>query len=126
MKNLFMEFLTAIEGLIAKIKLDLEAIGSALWPAIEAAFTAAEQAEINALIPIAENVVNGINNETDPKTLFSTALAGLETSLIASGKTFILTLATQAVTLAIDNLKGNTGTGNQGVLQGGTDTTTTA
>lgn len=110
-----MEFLTAVEGLIAKIKVDLEAIGSALWPAIEAAFTAAEQAEINSLIPIAQNVLNGIST-TDPKTLFAETLAGVETSLIAAGKTFILTLATQAVTLAIDNLKGATGTGNQGVV----------
>ena len=116
MKTLFMEFLTAIEGLIAKIKVDLEAIGSALWPAIEAAFTAAEQAEINSLIPIAEGIVNGLNAGTDPKVMFSDALAALETSLVASGKTFVLTLATQAVTLAIDNLKGSTGTGNQGVV----------
>ena len=114
MNNIIATFLSWLKAAISKLEVDLEAIGSALWPAIEAAFTAAEQAEINSLIPIAENVVNGINNETDPKTLFQTALAGLETSLIASGKTFVLTLATQAVTLSIDNLKGSTGTGNQG------------
>lgn len=114
MKTLFMEFLTAIEGLISKIKVDLEAIGSALWPVIEKAFTAAEQAEINSLIPIAENVLVGVNAGTDPKIMFSEALAALETSIVNAGKTFILTLATQALTLAIDNLKGNTGNGNQG------------
>jgi hypothetical protein len=118
-KNIITTFITWIEAGLAKLKVDLEAIGSALWPAIEAAFTAAEQAEINALIPIAENVVTGINNSTDPKQLFADALAGLETSLVASGKTFVLTLATQAVTLAIDNLKGNTGNGNEGVLSAG-------
>ena len=124
MKTLFMDFLTAIEGLIAKIKVDLEAIGSALWPAIEAAFTAAEQAEINALIPIAEQVANGINNSENPKQLFADVLAGVETSLIASGKTFILTLAAQAVTLAIDNLKGAEGTGNAGNMPAGSSTGT--
>ena len=116
MNNLIATFLGWLKAGIAKLEADLEAFGSALWPAIEQAFTAAEQAEINALIPIAESVVNGINEGTDPKTLFSLALAGLETSLIASGKTFVLTLASQAVTLAIDNLKGSSGTGNQGVV----------
>lgn len=122
MKTLFMEFLTAIEGLIAKIKTDLEAIGSALWPAIEAAFTSAEQEEISSLIPIAENVLAGVNSGTDPKAMFSEALAALETSIVNAGKTFVLTLATQALTIAIDNLKGAQGTGNQGNLSGGTQT----
>ena len=122
MKALFVEFLNAVKALISKIEVDLEAIGSALWPAIEAAFTAAEQAEINSLIPIAEGIVNGLNAGTDPKVMFSDALAALETSLVASGKTFVLTLATQAVTLAIDNLKGSTGNGNQGVLDQGNST----
>lgn len=116
MKTLFMDFLTAVEGLIAKIKVDLEAIGSALWPAIEAAFDSAEQEEINSLIPIAEEVINNLNAGDDPKTIFSTALAALETSIVSAGKTFVLTLATQALTIAIDNLKGSSGTGNQGVV----------
>lgn len=126
MKALFMSFLSAIEGLIIKIKVDLEAIGSALWPAIEAAFTTAEQAEINSLIPIAENVLAGVNAGTDPKVMFTEALAALETSLVNAGKTFVLTLATQALTLAIDKLKGNTGAGNEGVLSGGSTGPTTS
>ena len=119
MKNIISSFITWLEEGLAKLKLDIEAIGSALLPAIEQAFTAAEQEEIAALIPIAEGIVNGLDAGTDPKALFSTALAALETSLLASGKTFVLTFAAQAVTLAIDNLKGSTGTGNQGTLEGG-------
>ena len=115
MNKIFSEFITWLEAGLAKLKVDLEAIGSALWPAIEEAFTAAEQQEINALIPIAQEVLSGIGT-TDPKTLFAEALAGVETSLIAAGKTFVLTLASQAVTLAIDKLKGATGTGNEGVV----------
>jgi hypothetical protein len=123
MKNIIATFIGWLEAGLAKLKADIEAIGSALWPAIEAAFTAAEQEEIAALIPIAENVVNGLNDGEDPKTMFSTALASLETSIVATGKTFALTLATQALTIAIDNLKGSQGTGNQGTLPGGTQTT---
>jgi hypothetical protein len=119
MKNIMTTFITWLEAGLAKLKVDLEAIGSALWPAIEAAFTAAEQQEITALIPIAENIVSGMDAGENPKALFSAALAALETSLIASGKTFVLTFAAQAVTLAIDNLKGSSGTGNSGNLSGG-------
>lgn len=124
MKTLFMNFLTAIETLILKIKTDLEVIGSALWPAIEQAFDAAEQSEISLLIPIAENIINGINSGTDPKTMFAEALAALEISIVNSGKAFVLTLATQALTIAIDNLKGSSGTGNGGTVTSGTQTAT--
>ena len=122
MSAIWTTFLNALKGLISTVETDLAAIGSALWPAIEKAFSAAEQAEINALIPIAEGIVNGLNAGTDPKIMFSDALAALETSLISSGKTFVLTLATQAVTLAVDNLKGSTGTGNAGIVTSGTTT----
>jgi hypothetical protein len=114
MKNIILTFVSWLEAGLAKLKVDLEAIGSALWPAIEQAFTAAEQQEIQNLIPIAEGIVSGMDAGEDPKAMFAAALAALETSLIASGKTFVLTLAAQAVTLAIDNLKGSSGTGNGG------------
>lgn len=123
MKNIMSTFISWLKAGLTKLEEDLEAIGSVLWPAIETAFTAAEQQEINALIPMAETVVNGLNAGDNPKELFAAALAGLETSIIAAGKTFVLTLATQAVTLAIDKLKGNTGNGNQGVLPAGVDST---
>lgn len=124
MLSLWSGFLSALKSLISKLEADLEAIGSALWPAIEQAFTAAEQAEINSLIPLANTVVSGLNEGEDPKTLFATALAALETSIISAGKTFVLTFATQALTIAIDNLKGSQGTGNAGVMPGGSSSGT--
>ena len=109
--------LNDLKALISKI----ESIAVTLWQDVEQAFPAAEQAAIKDLIPLAQQIVNDLNNQggLTGKEIVAEALAQIETALVKAGKDFIITLATQAVAIAIANAGVQTAAGNSGNMPDG-------
>lgn len=77
-----------------------------LWGA---AFPAAEQAAIAALLPLGTTIIQDLQSSgtLTSKQIASEALAQMETALVAAGKDFVVTFAMQAISTIMAQQVGN-------------------
>ena len=74
-----------------------------------AAFPAAEQAAIAALMPLGASIITDLQSSgtLTSKQIASEALVQMETALVAAGKDFVVTFAMQAISTVMAQQVGN-------------------
>ena len=102
-------FITDLDNAWAAVKAELQKIGTEFYVIWCAAFPAAEQAAIAALIPLGTQIVSDLQSSgtMTNKQIAAEALAQMETALLAAGKDFVITFAMQAVSTVMAQKLGN-------------------
>lgn len=101
--------LTALEDALKDVENWLEEAKDEFEVIWGAAFPAAEQAAIAALIPLGTSIITDLQSSgtLTNKQIGIEALAQMETALIAAGKDFIMTFAMQAISTVMAQQVGN-------------------
>jgi hypothetical protein len=101
--------LNDLRALLAKVESLAQAAENEFITIWSAAFPAAEQAAIQALLPLGTTIITDLQSSgtLTSKQIASEALAQMETALVAAGKDFVMTFAMQAISTVMAQQVGN-------------------
>jgi len=101
--------ITALDNAWNTLKAWLQEAETELEVIWGAAFPAAEQAAIAALLPLGTSIIKDLQSSgtLTSKQIAAEALAQMETALVAAGKDFVITFAMQAISTIMAQQVGN-------------------